>query len=180
MLHFLKVLFFANTIVLTPLPVDMEQGSRLEFELEKPTTVLTGGARLSIEVTSMMPDHIDGLLSAREWADETFGKYRISATLINTATGEETKIHHYGGNSWAGDMHLILAPNYREGESMDIGKTYDKIIVETDIDLHGVIIRWKTGVISLALITRYSLIKYKLPYLYYVSSIHRGLGIKAK
>ncbi len=142
MLHFLKVLFFANTIVLTPLPVDMEQGSRLEFELEKPTTVLTGAANVSIDVTSMMPDHVDGLLSARKWVDETFGQYRISATLINTSTGEETKIHHYGGSSWDGNMRLNVGANFKEGVQMVRGKTYDKIIVETDVELRGVIIRW--------------------------------------
>lgn len=144
MLHFLKVLFFANTIVLTPLPVDMEQGSRLEFELEKPTTVLTGGARLSIKVASMVPDHVEDLTSAGEWANETFGKHRISATLINTSTGEKTTIYHYGGFAWGNGSiaSLLLSSNLGEGELLEIGKTYDKIIVETDVDLYGVIISW--------------------------------------
>ena len=138
----LKTLFlimvFGNTITLTPSPIDMAAGSRLVFNLEKPATVVTGGAHLVIDVTSMKPTHVDGLISTREWVDETFGKQRISATLVNTSTGEEVKVDHYSlsYNSTSSDLKV------RKDGGLERGKMYDRIIVETDVELRGVTIHW--------------------------------------
>ena len=139
----LKTLFlimvFGNTITLTPSPVDMGASSRLVFNLEKPAKVVTGGAYLSVDVTSMRPAHIDSREDTRKWADEVFGERSISATLINTSSGDTAKVYQRGGIAITSTgLRLFL----RKNGGLERGKTYDRIIVETEVELHGVTMHW--------------------------------------
>lgn len=132
------IIFFGNPITLTPSPIEIEAGSRLVFNLEKPARVI-GGAYISIDVTSMRPTHVDSWKAIKAWGDEVFGDHRISATLINTLNGNEVKIYHRGGVADTSDgLRLFL----RQSGSLERGKTYDKIVIETDVELNRVTMRW--------------------------------------
>lgn len=143
LLRFLKfmvvVAFIGNPVTLTSSPVNMEAGSRLVFEPEKPLRVIADGY-LSIYVTSMQPAYADGLHSTRKWADETFGERHISAILVNTSTNEEVKVDQYG-LSYNSTSSRLKVFNDR---GLEHGKTYDKIIVETDVELRGVTMTWSS------------------------------------
>ena len=91
------IMVFGNTITLTPSPVDMEASSLLVRNLEKPAKAVTGGAYLSVDVTSMRPVHIDSSEDIREWSDEVFVNHSLSATLINTSSGYKTTLSQRGG-----------------------------------------------------------------------------------
>ncbi|WP_447894343.1 hypothetical protein [Vreelandella sp. GE22] len=133
------VVFFGNPVTLTPSPIDMGEGSHLVFNLEKPVRVI-GGAYISIDVTSMQPTHVDGLISTREWVDEAFGKQHISATLVNTLTDEEVKLERYGLSYNSTASNIKISKN----GGLERGKTYDRIIIKTDVELNHVTMRWSS------------------------------------
>ena len=134
------LIFFGNPITLTPSPVDMEAGSRLVFNLEKSARVI-GGAYLSIDVTSMRPDYVDSWEAAEAWDDEVFGESRISASLINTSTGEEAKVDHPSILSYNDTTSRLIV---KKDGGLERGQTYNKIVVETDVELRGVTMTWNS------------------------------------
>jgi len=144
LLGFLKfmvvVAFIGNPVTLTSSPVDMEAGSRLVFELEKPARVL-GGESLLIYVTSMRPAHIESREDTYKWGDDFFGKHSISATLVNSKNGDTATVSHLGGVAIASKG---LALFLRKRGGLERGETYDKIIVETDVELRGVTMTWSS------------------------------------
>ncbi len=142
LLKFVIVVTFTGSLVtLTSSPVDMKAGSRLELESEKPLKVLTPGASVRIDVTSMRPAHIESREDTYKWGDDFFGKHSISATLLNTSNGHTTTVSHLGGLAIvSNDLILFL----RKGEGLERGGKYDKIIVETDVELHGVTMTWSS------------------------------------
>ncbi|WP_447956361.1 hypothetical protein [Vreelandella sp. EE7] len=110
------------------------------FNLEKPVRVI-GGAYISIDVTSMQPNDVDDWEAIKAWSDQVFVEGRIAATLINTSNGDEVKVYHRGGVAdTSNGLRLFL----RKNGSLERGKTYDRIIFETDVELNSVTMRWSS------------------------------------
>ncbi|RUO35487.1 hypothetical protein CWE13_11190 [Aliidiomarina shirensis] len=139
MFELIKMMLFAKVIMLTPNPIDIEPGC-LELELAEPLSAINEGAVLYIDVSSMLPDDVNGIFEARAWVKETFPKRSVQARLHDSYSDTEVELFFEGDSSWSeNQIRLVLSGTSGVPTSIE----YDKLFVETNIDLKGVSIIWK-------------------------------------
>ncbi len=135
----IRVVLFASTVALTPVPINMEPGV-LEMELTDSLSAVTEGAALHIDVSNMLPDDKKGISRARGWVKETFPEGAIRATLSDSAQRYEVFLFFTGETAWSeGKVFLILS----SGSGIPRKVKFDKVFIETDVGLRGVLLTWK-------------------------------------
>lgn len=139
MFELIKMMLFAKVIMLTPNPIDIKPGC-LELELAEPLSAINEGAALYIDVSSMLPDDVNGIFEAQAWVEETFPKKSAQARLLDSSNDIEVEFFFEGNSSWSEDqIRLVLSGS----SGVSTNAEYDKIFLETTIGLHNVSIIWK-------------------------------------
>lgn len=139
MLEFLRIILFANTVILTPNFIDLEPG-RYEIELVEPISAITESAALYIDVSSMIPVDVKAISGARRWVSRAFPEGFVRAVLVDSSSDKELLLDFEGNTTWSdGNVKLILSSS--SGVPTKI--KYDKIVLETDVALRNVLLIWK-------------------------------------
>lgn len=139
MLDFVKIFLFSHMVALTPEPINIDEGC-LELDLQEPISAITKGATLQIDVSSMVPDGIEGVVETRNWVDKKFASGFAKAILIDSGRNNNVVLRYGGESSWTESrVHLLLS----NSDGVPVNTNYEKIVLETSVNLHEVRIVWK-------------------------------------
>lgn len=138
MKEFLLILFFANTILLTPAPINIF--GEVEIQLENPIEAITSGASIQIDITDLsgLGKHL-GIVEKRKWIALNFPENSIEAKLV-TSNSEEV-ILVYKGASLINNRQVLLSL-YAVVE-MPTGVKFSKLAISSKINISGVKVYWR-------------------------------------
>lgn len=106
MLDFIFILLFGKTVLLTNIPVDIQDTSSIS--LEKPISALTPGASIQIDVSSMIKyEPKSNIADFRKKIEEMFPPQSIQATLVSI--GGENVILKYNGASMFNEKQVLIS-----------------------------------------------------------------------
>lgn len=139
MLDFIKILFFSNLILLTPEPVDIGPHA-VEIPLKKPISALTAGARIEIDVSSIISrNENDEISDLRKKVQELIPGGGIRAELVDKK-GETIVLAYQGGTSISKEsIHITLLGE--EGILPD--REFTRLTVYSQFELNDVSIFWR-------------------------------------
>ena len=139
MLEFLRILFFAKTVLLTPQPVTLL--GDMELRPQEPLTAITSGAGIEIDVTSMLARRQDeGIVDLRRRVVEAFPRGRIEARLLGK--GPEVLLRYEGGVAVSDDA-IVLGLVAEGGIPTDA--EFDRVILKTAVKLESVRVSWRNA-----------------------------------
>lgn len=138
MIEFLFALFFAKAVLLTPQPVDIN--SRLELTPGEPLTVVSTGAHLEIDVTSMVPAEQRKDLF-RHWSEieAGFPSGAIEAEMFDSRGGVSRFV--YEGYSSISERNIFLSLS-SVGE-LSKKSEFTKVVVKSRVPLKAVSVYWR-------------------------------------
>lgn len=140
MLDFLRILFFAKTILLTPEPITLFGDA--ELRPTDPLTAITSGAGIEIDVTSMLArKQAEGIVEFRSRALEAFPPGSIEARLSGKGTADV--VLRYEGNVIVADNAVVLGLSANPGVPTDAA--YDRVALKTTVKLDAVRVSWRNA-----------------------------------
>ncbi len=135
MFDFFLILFFSKTLLLTPIPVDIEKTYTLN--LEKPISAITSGASIQLDVSDMLLLENSNILEIRNRVSDIFFKDSIDVEI--SLMDEKIKMIFDGATLINNDsVRLIL---HSSDDVLD--KDFNKIIINTKIKLENIKVYWK-------------------------------------
>lgn len=137
-MEFLSILFFAKTVLLTPVPIDLY--GDLDMRLRTPLTAITSGASIEVSVSSMiLIREKEGILEFRRRVKSAFPPGAIEAKLIGN-DGREVKLRYEGHFAFSHDaVELALTANSGVPENVE----FERVVVTSHIKLESVLVSWK-------------------------------------
>lgn len=133
MIEFLKRLFFAELMLLTPEGISFDDTYHLTPDT--PIVALSQSAYVLINVEDMMADYKDkDVIAKLDALRERFPDGSIKVTLIS-ATGEKA---HLSDLSYTSSLEVIIVVR----DDAIIGQSYEKLIIHTETPLMNVNISW--------------------------------------
>ena len=138
MLEFLKILFYAKSILLTPQVIDID--GELSIDLNPPVSAITKGAAVVIDVSSIS-DEIGtkglGIKKSREFLNKLLPKGSVFAKLQNkNDTVVLDRMAFALGNS---DAKLILSAE----NGVPTGVDFNTLDIVSNVPLERVTVTWK-------------------------------------
>ena len=138
MMEFLSILFFAKTVLLTPVPIDLY--GDLDMRLRTPLTAITSGASVEVNVSSMIskPEK-EGILEFGRRIKSAFPPGTLEAKLIGN-DGQEVKLSYEGNYAYSNDaVLLVLTANNGVPKKVE----FERVVVTSHIKLKSVLVSWK-------------------------------------
>jgi len=133
MIEFLKIMLFAEFVLLTPQSISFD--TIYHLKLDEPVTALNRSAYISINVEDMMADYQESdVVETLDVLEERFPPGSITATLVST-TGEEAHLSRIGYSS---RLKVLVSIS----DEVIIGKSYQELIIHTETPLKNVRISW--------------------------------------
>jgi len=138
MMEFVRLLFLAKTILLTPAPIDIF--GEIELKPAKPLTAITAGASIEIDVSSMIKKHKgEDIIQFRRKVEETFPASMVEAKLISVSRQE--LILSYRGDCAYSENAVLLILRAEGGVPIDIA--FQTLVVRSRKKLEAVTVSWK-------------------------------------
>jgi hypothetical protein len=139
MLDFLRILFFAKTILLTPQPVTLL--GEMELRPHEPLSAVTSGAGIEIDVSSMLTRREgEGIVELRRRVTDVFPPRAIEARL--QGKGVEVVLRYDGGVAVADDA-IVLGLAAAEG--VPVETEFDRVMLKTAVKLDSVRVSWRNA-----------------------------------
>lgn len=137
-MDFLRIIFFAKTILLTPNPVDIH--GKLQMNPPAPLEAITSGAELEIDVTSMISmSRGEDVLSVRKKIADKFSNAPIEAHLIGD-NGVDVTMRFAGYSTISNsEARLVLAAS--PGVPADV--KFKTVVVSSGTELNSVSVYWR-------------------------------------
>ncbi len=137
-MEFLSILFFAKTVLLTPVPIDLY--GDLDMRLRTPLTAITSGASIQVNVSSMISkSEKEGILEFGRRVESAFPPGTIQAKLTGN-DGQEVKLSYEGNYAYSSDAVLLtLTANNGVPKNVE----FERIIITSHIKLKSVLLSWK-------------------------------------
>lgn len=134
MFSFFRFWFFGKLVLLTPHGIDVNDYQLLT--LNEPVYAISGGARVRIDVQSMLPKHINFSDGS---TDKFFPAGCVTAKLSNS---DNISVIFTSSNrlSPASDGSVTLVLNYNAQVPVDV--KFNKIEIKTTCPLKGVNVYW--------------------------------------
>jgi hypothetical protein len=138
MMELLRILFFANSVLLTPSPINIHQGGDVEFS--SPVSAISSGAAIHVDVSAMVPlGARQDIISSRRWVGSQFPRGSIVATIGCGGCPKGVEFSFDGDISWSkGGVELMLTS--KTGVPTDV--EFNKINLHSDVELHQISIKW--------------------------------------
>lgn len=131
------ILLFSKVVLLTPEPITVN--GKYELVLKDPIEAITSGAGIQIDVSSQISWDGDDILDFRKQLSEKYPPGTITAELVSTS-GERVVLTYTGYTAFNDESARLLL-NAEPG--MPINVEFDKLIVQTSIELEAIKIFWK-------------------------------------
>ncbi|AZZ95961.1 hypothetical protein [Pseudoalteromonas sp. R3] len=137
MIEFLKILFLSKFVLLTPEPITIN--GQYEFNLTESIDALNYNARINIDVTAMMGKFLEvDVVEKLDILSEKFPKGSVVVHLIESSAGDKVTLKNLGYSTSENSMDLSL----KYPKNAELGKSYDTIIIESNVLLKEVVIGW--------------------------------------
>lgn len=132
------ILFFSQTVLLTPEPVDLD--GIMKLTPEKPLEAITHGASLQIDVSSMIAwREKENILSFRSRLTALFPPGSIEAELIGK-DNESILLHYEGEHQF--NRNSVMLSLYAD-DRVPTNLEFKQVILKSYIELKGVQVYWK-------------------------------------
>lgn len=137
-MEFLSILFFAKTVLLTPVPIDLF--GDLDMRLRTPLTAITSGASVQVNVSSMIskPEK-EGILEFGRRVESAFPPGTLEAKLTGK-DGQEVRLRYVGKYAYSSDA-VVLLLTADNGVPKNV--EFERIVVTSHIKLKSVLVSWK-------------------------------------
>jgi len=132
MKEFFLMLFFAKSILLTPVGVDLEH-VWLQIPLDEPLEAITSGAAIYVDVTK----HVDADISIDE-LDATFPAGTIKVRLVQNA-GQEVLLDNNSAYTFEEDKVFL---NLDAADGVPTDKEFIEMYIQSAKRLSGVSLVW--------------------------------------
>lgn len=138
-MEWLWVLVFGSFVTLTDEPVDLSVGIN-HIPLRKPISALNSGARMYVDVTSMVPaEALASVFSARQWVEDNVPVHCLSAVLDDDRLAP-VELEFEGHSSYGqGSLWLNLAAS----NDLPLRQGYSELAVSSCMPLPGVLLYWR-------------------------------------
>ncbi|WP_125783812.1 hypothetical protein [Pseudoalteromonas rubra] len=137
MIELLKMLFLSKFVLLTPEPVTIN--GQHEFRLTESIDALNYNARINIDVTAMVDEFLGGdVIEKLDVLSEKFPKGSVVVHLIESRTEDKVTLGNVGYSTSKNSLDLSL----KYPKNAELGKSYDTIIIESNVLLKEVVIGW--------------------------------------
>jgi len=139
MKEFFLILFFGKSVLLTPMPVTLED--EVALVPKEPLSAITIGANLEIDVTHIIKwaQEEEGILEFRDRVRKRFPPQSIKARLIQK-TGNEITLS-YDGLMQFNNKSTLLSLYGEKGVPID--REFYKVIITSNIKINDVLVHWK-------------------------------------
>lgn len=133
MIEFLKVLLYAEFVLLTPQSISFD--STYHLKLDEPVVALGRSAYISINVEDMMTDYQGSdVVETLDVLEKRFPSGSIRVIMISR-TGEEVQLRRISRSS---GLKILVGIS----DEVMIGKPYQELIIYTEVPLENVKISW--------------------------------------
>ncbi|WP_125556990.1 hypothetical protein [Pseudoalteromonas rubra] len=137
MIELLKILFLSKFVLLTPEPITIN--GQHKFNLTESIDALNYNARLNIDVTAMVGEFLGtGVVEELDILSERFPKGSVVVHLIESSAGDKITLRSVGYSTSKNSMDL----SFKYPKNAELGKSYDTIIIESNVPLKEVVIGW--------------------------------------
>ncbi|WP_138686199.1 hypothetical protein [Pseudoalteromonas rubra] len=137
MIEFLKILFLSEFVLLTSGPITID--GQHEFRLTESVEALNYNARINIDVTAMVDEFLGtGVVEELDILSEKFPKGSVVVHLIESSAGDKITLRNVGYSTSKNSMDL----SFKYPKNAELGKSYDTIIIESNVLLKEVVIGW--------------------------------------
>lgn len=138
-MEWLWVLVFGSFVTLTDEPIDLAVGLN-HVPLRKPISALNSGARMYVDVTSMVPaEATASIFLARQWVDENVPSGCLSAVLVGDNLAP-VKLE-FNGHSSYGEDGLWL--NLANSNDLPLRQDFSELTFSSCMALPGVLVYWR-------------------------------------
>jgi len=137
-MEFLRILFFAKVVLLTPVPIDLF--GDVELKPRKQLTAITTGASIEIDVSSMITKpQQEGIIEFRRRVAEMFPAGTIEVKLFGKDK-REVVLRYGEGAAFSNDaVFLVLYAD--DGVPPDV--EFERVLLTSRIKLKAVKVAWK-------------------------------------
>ncbi|MCG7560023.1 hypothetical protein [Pseudoalteromonas sp. McH1-42] len=137
MIELLKILFLSKFVLLTPEPIPIN--GQHKFNLTESIDALNYNARINIDVTAMIDEFLGGnVIEKLDVLSEKFPKDSVVVHLIESSAGDKITLRSVGYSTSNNSMDL----SFKYPKNAELGKSYDTIIIESNVPLKEVVIGW--------------------------------------
>jgi len=133
-LIFFKILFFADTVLLTPNPIDII--NEYEIKLEKPISAITSGAYIMIDVSNMT-SKLENIYP------DIYNVLPPNSIMVYlyTTQGDRVALHYIKGFSGSGTNNWIHL--YAKKDMIRTNVYYNKVLINSKIPLNNIEVSWR-------------------------------------
>ena len=138
MKEFFLILFFAESVLLTPEPIDI--AGEVALELAEPVAAITSGAHLRIDVTGSIPSSVElsDVVAVLDYLGERYPDGAVTAKL--SSDSEETAILGRSSGSSNGERaELILSA----ASGVPTGIDFSELRILSTTPLRSVTVTWQ-------------------------------------
>jgi hypothetical protein len=138
LMEFLRILFFAKMVLLTPEPIDLH-GS-VELRPREPLIAITTGASIEVDVSSMITKNPqEGVVEFRRRVNTMLPLGAIEAKLL----GSETRAValRYDGSVAYSENQVMLSLTSDTG--VPTGTEFTQVVVMSRVDLKSIKVSWR-------------------------------------
>jgi hypothetical protein len=138
MKEFFLILFFAESVLLTPQPVDIE--GEVTLQLAEPVSAITSGANVRIDVTGNIVDTVDlsNAVAVLDYLAQRYPDGSVTATLT-TDRGEKTILERVSGSTSGEKAELVVSSS--SGVQTDID--FSELRIASTTPLRAVTVTWQ-------------------------------------
>jgi hypothetical protein len=138
MKEFFLILFFAESVLLTPQPVDIE--GEVTLQLAEPVSAITSGANVRIDVTGNIVDTVDlsNAVAVLDYLAQRYPDGSVTATLT-TDRGEKTILERVSGSTSGEKAELVVSSS--SGVQTDID--FSELRIASTKPLRAVTVTWQ-------------------------------------
>lgn len=138
LVEFLQVLFFAESFLLTPGPIDIE--GEVTLQLAEPVSAVTSGAHLRIDVTRSIPSSVDlpNVVAVLDYLAKRYPAGSVTATLV-TGSGERAILERVSGSTGGERAELIVSSSSGIQTEVD----FSEVRIATTTPLRAVTVTWQ-------------------------------------
>ncbi|NOS76177.1 MAG: hypothetical protein HOP36_16895 [Methyloglobulus sp.] len=137
MMTFFRILLFSKVMLLTPEPIDIFGVA--EFKLKQPLTAITTGARIEINISSMIEPRQAGRSELERRIKSEFPVGSIEATLIGKDK-QQVRLRYDANYAYSqNEVELTLAAD----GGVPINIEFEKLIIVSRIKLKSVLVSWR-------------------------------------
>lgn len=138
MKEFFLILFFAESVLLTPEPVDIE--GEVTLQLAEPVSAITSGANVRIDVTGNIADTVDlsNAVAVLDYLAEQYPDGSVTATLM-TDNGNRALLERVSGSTSGEKAELVVSSS----SGVQTGVDFSEVEIASTTPLRAVTVTWQ-------------------------------------